>query len=448
MTSRMRRTIPTIVAGSLGIGATFASAAEPTQQELMSQIEQLKEKVAALETKQVTAADVDATVSKVLSDADKRSQLMATDGSFIAGYDNQEQKFVLRNADNSFSLSPGIHYQLRNITNYRDEAKNGGNSDTQNGFELRRVKLELSGTMFTPDMTYFIQWNTDRSDGGVFLEDAWVRYMFAPEWGLRVGQFKDPFSHEELTSDKKILGVDRSMMNQLLFPGGGGATRVQGATLIYGGYNKDNPLNVEGGITDGAGSFDTNFQDDANGEDWGGAVRAEYKLMGDWKQYADQSARGNKEDLLVLGAGGDVTDFTGDTQYSGMVDAQWENASGLGVYGAGIVQYNSFHGGGDSTNYGALLQVGYALNNKWEIFGRGDCTWFDGDINGEDTFPELSIGVNYFCGPDGSFGHRCKITVEADWLPNGAPSDLTGIGYLANPGENEFVLKCQFQFYL
>jgi len=74
-------------------------------------------------------------------------------------------------------------------------------------------------------MTYFIQWNTNRNGGGVFLEDAWVRYMFAPEWGFRAGQFKDPFGHEELTSDKKILEVDRSMLNQLLFPGTGSATR-------------------------------------------------------------------------------------------------------------------------------------------------------------------------------------------------------------------------------
>jgi hypothetical protein len=435
------------VALTIGLGTQLTFAAEPTQQELLEQVKLLQQKVEALEQKQMTAVDVDATVEKVLRDADHRSQLLPANGAVLAGYDSQQQRFVLRNADNSFSLSPQLLWQFRNITNYVEDGKNGGD-DIQNGFELRRVKFELEGTAFSPNISYFLQWNSSRSDGTLALEDAWLKWMFSDDWGFRAGQFKDPFSHEELTSDKRLLTVDRSLVNQLLGPGGN-STRVQGVTLIYGGYAKDNPFNIEGGLTDGAGSVNTNFQDSANGKDWGSAARAEYKVTGDWKDYRDESARNDKQDLLVLGAGVDVTDFVpGSTTYSGIVDVQWETTSGIGVYASGLGQYNSFHTGGDSTNYGGLVQVGYSLDKKWEVFGRADDSVFDDGFNGEDTYPVFSVGFTRFFGSDGSWGHRLKATVELDWLPNGAPTNLTGIGYLAAPGENEIVLKAQLQFYL
>ena len=51
-------------------------------------------------------------------------------------------------------------------------------------------------------------------------------------------------------------------------------------------------------------------QVDAIGEDdrpdWGVAGRFEWKATGDWRAYRDFSAIGNKDDLFVLGVGGNA----------------------------------------------------------------------------------------------------------------------------------------------
>ncbi len=79
---------------------------------------------------------------------------------------------------------------------------------------------------------------------------------------------------------------------------------------------------------------------------------------------------------------------------------------------------------------------------------------FDNEVvfaggNTEDTFYELTAGVNYYLGANGSWKHRAKFTVDLSFLPNGAPSDQNGIGVLdANDGGNEIVLRSQFQLVL
>jgi hypothetical protein len=48
--------------------------------------------------------------------------------------------------------------------------------------------------------------------------------------------------------------------------------------------------------------------------------------------------------------------------------------------------------------------------------------------------------VNYYL-----HGHSAKITIDAGWLPNGSPNNQTGIGVLANDGDNEYFIRGQFQ---
>src|SRR6185503_7350572 len=101
-------------------------------------------------------------------------------------------------------------------------------------------------------------------------------------------------------------------------------------------------------------------------------------------------------------------------------------------------------GGSDASRFdwGGLVQAGYLLNPSWEIFGRYDVTVLDDDfVTGEDVFNEFTFGVNYFLGENGAALHRAKITVDFIYLPNGAPSNQTGVDVLANGnGDDEFVL--------
>lgn len=432
------------VAGALTVGTAAAWAAEPSQQ---AQIQALEAKVAALEAKQADNTATAAAIDSVLRDAERRSQLLAVSGDQGAGYDNG---FYIRAGE--WTLRPGALFQFWNVTDFRQDTDGAKSDEIDNGFEVHRMKLILEGTAFTRDLEYSFIWDTERDGGGVFLEDAWAKYMFSDQWGIRAGQFKDPVSHEWLVNDGRQLAAERSMLNEVL--GGGFEGRTQGATIVYGDHSKNNPLNVEAGLTDGLGEQNTNFT--KHTFDFGVAGRAEYLVMGDWKNYADFSAMNTAADLLVIGVGGDWSQAGDGNVWTATVDAQYENTAGLGVYGGLIYRHvdgELLGAPDDNDDWGGVIQVGYMLNPQWEIFGRYDYTRTDVDVasaGDEDNFHELTAGVNYFMFNGAA--HRAKITADLSYFPNGVPGalfDNTIIGAEdANNGSDEWVARVAFQLWI
>jgi len=455
-----RRTAVALAASvvALGIASKPASAQSDAQDQ---RIQQLEAKIAALEARQAAdSREVAATIDKVLRDAERRSQLLAAGGDTSAGYDNG---FFIRSGANL--LRVGAQFQFRGVASYREDTGGDKNDEIENGFEVRRMKLELGGTLLSKDLEYFFQWATEREGGDVYLEEAWAKYMFADEWGVKAGHFKDPVHHEELVSSKRQMAVERSLLNELL--GGGFTDRVQGVSLIYGNYGKNAPVYAELALHDGLNSDNTNFTgrpeplpDDPLGLgsshslDWGVSGRLEVKVMGDWKNYRDFSAMGTREDLLVIGGGFDWSQGGDGDIFCGTLDVQYEHPQGLGLYGAGLVRTvdGELVGSDDTfTDWGLLAQVSYMFNPAWEAFLRYDVTIYDEDVvfsngNSEDTFHEVTIGINYYLGKDGSAGHRAKLTFDLTWLPNGAPKSVSGNGIMdKNNGENEWIFRGQFQ---
>ena len=170
MTSSKFITIPTVVAGALGLSAGIARAAEPTTEELMKQIEQLQTKVQQLETKQQTLAsqDVDATVEAVLRDADKRSQLLQMEG-FTAGW-TKDKGFRIQDAAGNWVLHPFFQFQFRSTTNFRHDGKQVSDDDIENGFEIKRMKIGFSGNACSPDLTYYFTLTSD--DGTAVIQES------------------------------------------------------------------------------------------------------------------------------------------------------------------------------------------------------------------------------------------------------------------------------------
>lgn len=446
------------VAGAISMSAGIVRADEPSTQDLREELDGLKAKIEHLESQQKeqearlqTPQDEDASVGSVLDDAEKRSKWFQDDVAMTGGYD--DGRFFLRSSDGNFYIQPTAQLQFRHVTSYRDDAGDG-DSDTENGFEMRRAKFGIKGHAFKPELQYLLQWATDRNGGDVFLEDAIVKYDFQGDFehfSLMAGQFKDPVFHEELVSSNRQLAVDRSLLNELL--GGGPTDRVQGVAVIWDAADN---LEVTGMFHDGYGSINTDFTEEGGSSaigitptNWGIAGRAEYLVYGDEGQYNDFSARGNKSDLLVVGAGGDWSQGGDGNVLFHTVDAQWENTQGLGLYGALIGVYRDsaelVAGENSSYDYGMLAQAGYMVNDKTEVFGRWNVTFLDEDLlaaGEDDTLNEFTIGANYFL-----YGHHAKLTVDLSYLPDGSPVNNSGIGVLATD-DDEFVARVQLNLFL
>ena len=132
---------------------------------------------------------------------------------------------------------------------------------------------------------------------------------------------------------------------------------------------------------------------------------------------------------------------------------QWENAHGLGLYGAAVGVARDLGSGaaggfppdGSFYDWGVLVQGGYLVNEKWELFARYDITILDEDslpADAEDTVHEITVGTNYYF-----YKHNVKFTLDAVYLPNGSPNDQTVLGVLASD-DDEFVLRAQIQLFL
>jgi len=79
-----------------------------------------------------------------------------------------------------------------------------------NGTELRRAELELDGVI---DYDWAYEFELDFGDGNVDVNDAYLTYQgFAPLL-FKVGQFKEPFSMDELTSSKYATFMESALPN-------------------------------------------------------------------------------------------------------------------------------------------------------------------------------------------------------------------------------------------
>jgi hypothetical protein len=439
ITSPLRIAVAVVAAGTFGL-STSARADDSAR------IAALEAKLAQLESQQ-SKAEISAAqgraVDRAIADADTKGRFMMADG-FVSGWDNG---FKLGSADGEFLIQPFIEFQFRNVTNYADEL-NGGDSDLENGFENRRLKFGARGNLFNKDFTYMFRFQADRDGGDLSPDYAYATYKFADDWSFRFGQTKLNWTHEETTADTKQLAAERSLLNQIV--GGNQTSFVQGASLIYG--SKDNPFRGEVQYTDGDATANTDFtdqQEDGPYQDFGVAVRAEYKFMGDWDAYSDFTARKTEADLLVVGAGLDWAQGGDGDVYRFTADGQWENTTGLGAYASVIYTIAD----GDVTtgnafidkSIGGLAQVSYLLPNAtdWEVFGRYDITHLDEDFGDEDNFHEFTAGVNKYY-----YGHNAKLTLDAGYYPNGTPVGASGLGMRGTGTEDQIVIRAQFQLVL
>jgi hypothetical protein len=450
-------------------------ARQKQEEQLRHQAERkLEEKIAADELG-ATAAEHD--------------QFIAAEG-FTAGY--TDGRFIIQSADGNFLLHPWIHFQGRGIVNYREGFQGSSKNpedETNSGFEIRRLRLGFDGNMFSPDFTYFFDWNTVRtsanatvsgatpatkggtvtvsnnSAGTMVLQQAWAKYHIpASPFFVKFGQIKDPVLHEQIVDPRFQQGAERSITADI-FTNGDDFTEA--ADLIY---DPDTFIRAEAALNHGMRSANTNFYSypdngSYNAYDYGVAGRVEYKVMGRWKDYQQVGAVNTKEPLLVFGTAGDYSERGHDGQLVAGVDGMYADQQGLSLYGSFLDRYTTHNFGyyqqsasgatilagnpavaGKSTNeYSVIAEGGYLFNQHMEPFVRYEFIHLQGSPAGSHNWVQaITGGVNYYF-----HGYSVKVTGEVIWLPEGLPYDDTPNDVLANSnGKTELSFVAQIQLIL
>ncbi len=130
----------------------------------------------------------------------------------------------------------------------------GQEDGTALAFKLPRLRLSLKGTLLEPWFKYAVSYELSDTSGDrdAKFKDAFIEFAKAPLASVRVGQFKVPFSLEELAPDQNQLFPERAITNSFA-PG-----REMGVALL--GLSADKHFGYSAGAFNGSG--ESRSQDD------------------------------------------------------------------------------------------------------------------------------------------------------------------------------------------
>jgi phosphate-selective porin OprO/OprP len=295
---------------------------------------------------------------------------------FEAGFEKWQP--YIRSTDGNFRLSPVGRIQV-DFRAYEE------GSSLKNNFLVRRGRIGLLGT-FYKYFDFFVE--ADFGQGAAVLTDGYLEFRYRPELRLRAGQFKVPFSYEDLFSDNNIDFVERSVADNLA------PSRDLGAMLhgsLFGGV-----VNYAGGIFNGSGQ---NTADTNNSKDLAGRL-----VLTPFKQSEVAWLRN-------LQVGGDITWGAQDSGQSlrGRTDGQFVffnriNTRGDRLRYSGEVAYYT----GPFTIYGEYIQteeerkgLGAGAIDLPDLFGRGWYVTTTYMLTGEAKVPGQVVIPNRWVNPIG-----------------------------------------------
>ncbi len=384
---------------------------------------------------QSRAAEIKALVADAVADADSRASLLQN--GMTAGYD---KGFFLRSADGNWSLNVKGQIQLRYTwNNARDQGTlTPPEPDNLYGFEVRRLKITLSGTVVDPSWEYEVKLANNPS-GNMIIDNAWIQKSFEGNFAIRAGQFKLPFLLEESTADPRQLGIDRSYVNELY--------KQDYSKAIQGSWAGDD-FRAWAAYSDGFASRNTVWNA-ATANDVTG--RVEWKAFGEWKQFSDMTSFPGSQNALMLGGAVNWQEnkYGPKTQRLGWtVDASWKS-DGWNVFA--YVTGNSVDPatGASADQLGAVIQAGCFLSDTWEIYGR--CEWSDLDgasptgaalPSSNDLVSMITAGVTWYID---KLNLKWQNDIGVGFEP--VPLDQNGIGWRQDAVgvDGQVVVRSQFQ---
>lgn len=162
-----------------------------------------------------------------------------------AGYDGG---FFIRTNDENFEIKAGVRIQERFtfLSEQTEDDDGDKNRDEKYNFSIPRARLKLGGNAFGKNLTYMFQ--ADFGKGMTMLRDAYVDAALVPKvFQIRAGQFKRPFSRQQITSSGNLELVYRAITDEYF-----GAGRDIGIAF-HNNYDKSPAFEYAVGLFNGTG---------------------------------------------------------------------------------------------------------------------------------------------------------------------------------------------------
>jgi hypothetical protein len=456
------------------------------------------------------AEQVRGIVRDVLADSNERASFR-TDGA-TSGYD---RNFFIASPDGNFRLNLEgqiqVRYSYSNVptdslsaTPMRPPApaivpREDDQLINEYGWEIRRMQLNFFGNVIDPSVTYRVQLQYQRdyvvSGPPLRFADVYIQKALGDGWYTRVGQWKNFFNYEEITSSRTQQFAERSLVNEYF-----NTKFVQGVLLGW----ESKKLRIYASYNDGGANRDIGIlQANGNLTEWAFTGRAEWAMAGEWGQFRDmqgwrgspfaamlgvavnwQRAGGNPpEGRQAPGNGTIVPSVTRASSATGAVSttraiademtlltwttdlnlrgdgwSAWAAFLGNYVYSGGSVA--SAEGVEGALSLGAVVQGGYFLTDSVELIARYEGLWVTSDFNeggayqanpfNAQTLNILTVGANWYLEKN-----RLKITLDGGYAFNPLlfANGLFGEGTAGanwrpsqtGEGTGEFVLRAQMQ---
>ncbi|MBM4261538.1 MAG: hypothetical protein FJ145_08910 [Deltaproteobacteria bacterium] len=360
-------------------------------------IEQLEKRVQAQETKGEAQAKAQA-------------EALAKLPAIEAGY---EDGFYIRSKDKPFSLVANGFGQFRYTFNKAE------NTSTNHTFDVGLARLALSGKVFDPKLSYFmqIQGSTLGNNNNITMLDWWMKYGYAPEFGAQVGRFVLPYSRQFYTHPGNLLFSDLSEADYAF-----NLPRSIGAHVS----GKIGPLSYHAAALNSIRALDAPGQQNFSSR-MGALGRLELDILKPYG-YNESSPKPAADPELSVGFAAAYNPIEGGSSFQNLVRKdtttnltldlgfRWER---LALQAAGYYRHDHFTTPGRSSgdNWGYYSQLGfYVVPAKLELAGRISGVEFDkANVAGvARKTTAYTAGLNYYY----IYGHNLKLQSDYSFLDN------------------------------
>jgi hypothetical protein len=233
---------------------------------------------------------------------------------------------------------------------------------------------------------------------------------------------------------------------------------------VQGIYTADR-WRVQGAFSDGVNADNTDFTS-AGEADYAFTGRVDFIAGGDadWRRFRDFTSERGQDFAARLGAAANYQQMTlakgsqtgdpADVDVNSLlytIDAQLEG-DGWNAFGEFVGNWAQARAGGDDADlhdFGLVVQGGYRITDKTELFARYDGIFADDERDlDEDVFSFITAGANhYFAGhavkASADIVYALQETTELASEFGGFPN--TGAGMLGSAEDGEIAIRMQFQ---